>query len=219
MCKQVCSSVAGVNGLCVNVHLPPVAQSPSHCPSSWYAPLTLPPSPPPPSKAGRPHWRSPGRTFSAPLFLTPSSFRPPPPSPPLRLVGPTGAPLIARQLMGLRLSAVWALMVAFDRPIPAGFEGVAECVGGGGGHSLQEGPTDWRCQINAKAPPLAAYIGTLMEGSLAPGCRPLPRCSSHLLPLLPLAGAFIEGSPVLSWAANNTAKMGLTHQPDGISCW
>jgi len=44
--------------------------------------------------------------------------------PPLRLVGPTGAPLVARQLMGLRLSAVWALMVAFDRPVPAPFEGL-----------------------------------------------------------------------------------------------
>jgi hypothetical protein len=44
-----------------------------------------------------------------------------------RLVGPTGAPDVARQLMRLRLSAVWVLMVAFEGPVtvPGGMEG--EC--------------------------------------------------------------------------------------------
>ena len=39
-------------------------------------------------------------------------------------MGPTGAPLVARQLMRLTLSAAWVLMVAFDGPLPnVGFEG------------------------------------------------------------------------------------------------
>jgi hypothetical protein len=44
---------------------------------------------------------------------------------PCRLVGPTGAPLVAKQLMQLRLSAVWVLMVAFEGavPVPSGMEG------------------------------------------------------------------------------------------------
>lgn len=42
-----------------------------------------------------------------------------------RLVGPTGAPLVAKQLMGLRLSAVWVTMVAFAGSVPAPFEGAA----------------------------------------------------------------------------------------------
>ncbi|GLC50732.1 hypothetical protein PLESTB_000425900 [Pleodorina starrii] len=71
-----------------------------------------------------------------------------------RLVGPTGAPQVAEQLMRLRLNAVWALMVAFEGAVPVPFE-----------------------------------------------------------------GAFIRGSPVLSWAGNNTAKMGLRHTPDDIECW
>ncbi|WIA18940.1 hypothetical protein OEZ85_003609 [Tetradesmus obliquus] len=75
-----------------------------------------------------------------------------------RLVGPTGAPDVARQLMRLRLSAVWALMVAFESPVdvPGGME-----------------------------------------------------------------GAFVQGSPVLSWASNNSAKLGLVHpQPyEGLQCW
>jgi len=37
---------------------------------------------------------------------------------PPRLVGPTGAPDVARQLMRLRLSAVWVTMVAFESPVP-----------------------------------------------------------------------------------------------------
>jgi hypothetical protein len=61
-----------------------------------------------------------------------------------RLVGPTGAPRVAQQLMKLRLSAVWACMLA----LPAGL------------------------------PEMAA-----------------------------LEGAFVRGDPVLSWAANNTAKL------------
>ncbi|KXZ45236.1 hypothetical protein GPECTOR_57g526 [Gonium pectorale] len=71
-----------------------------------------------------------------------------------RLVGPTGAPLVAEQLMRLRLNAVWALMVAFDGPVPAPFE-----------------------------------------------------------------GAFVQGSPVLSWAGNNTAKLQLRHTPAAAECW
>ncbi|KAI8462978.1 MAG: hypothetical protein J3K34DRAFT_527354 [Monoraphidium minutum] len=72
-----------------------------------------------------------------------------------RLAAPTGAPLVARQLMRLKLSALWALMVAFPEPLPAPFE-----------------------------------------------------------------GAFIAGSPVLSWAANNTAKLGLEHPGHpGLQCW
>lgn len=65
-----------------------------------------------------------------------------------RLVGPTGAPRVAQQLMSLRLSAVWALMVVFEGPVPV------------------------------------------------PGN---------------MEGAFIKGSEVLSWAANNTAKLGVRH--------
>ncbi|GAX81511.1 hypothetical protein CEUSTIGMA_g8939.t1 [Chlamydomonas eustigma] len=71
-----------------------------------------------------------------------------------RLMGPTGAPLVAQQLMGLRLSATWALMVAFDSPLPVKFE-----------------------------------------------------------------GATVVGSNVLSWVANNTAKLDLKHAPSSISCW
>ncbi|KAF6245554.1 hypothetical protein COO60DRAFT_1278564 [Scenedesmus sp. NREL 46B-D3] len=75
-----------------------------------------------------------------------------------RLVGPTGAPGVARQLMRLRLSAVWALMVAF--------EGAVAVPGG-------------------------------------------------------MQGAFVQGSSVLSWAANNSAKLGLQHpEPHAqLQCW
>ncbi|KAF5828131.1 hypothetical protein DUNSADRAFT_18171 [Dunaliella salina] len=69
-----------------------------------------------------------------------------------RLVGPTGAPLVAKQLMGLRLSAIWAVMVAFKHPVNASFE-----------------------------------------------------------------GAFIRGNDMLSWAGNNTKKMGL--QQGSVECW
>jgi hypothetical protein len=61
-----------------------------------------------------------------------------------RLVGPTGAPKVARQLMQLRLSAVWACMLA----LPSGL------------------------------PEMAA-----------------------------LEGAFVRDDPVLSWVANNSAKL------------
>lgn len=42
-----------------------------------------------------------------------------------RLVGPTGSLDVARQLMRLRLSAVWVTMVAFEAPVPVpgGMEG------------------------------------------------------------------------------------------------
>lgn len=42
-----------------------------------------------------------------------------------RLVGPTGSPDVARQLMRLRLSAVWVTMVAFEGQVqvPGGMEG------------------------------------------------------------------------------------------------
>jgi hypothetical protein len=42
--------------------------------------------------------------------------------------GPThsGAPKVAEQLMALRLSAVWALMVAFEDPLPVPFEGASQ---------------------------------------------------------------------------------------------
>lgn len=47
---------------------------------------------------------------------------------PCRLVGPTGAPDVARQLMRLRLSAVWVLMVAFEAPVltPQDMEGMRQ---------------------------------------------------------------------------------------------
>lgn len=47
-----------------------------------------------------------------------------------RLVGPTGAPLVAKQLMALRLSAVWAVSVAFEQPVPVpdGMEGAEGAV-------------------------------------------------------------------------------------------
>lgn len=75
-----------------------------------------------------------------------------------RLVGPTGAPDVARQLMRLRLSAVWVTMVAFEAPVP---------VPGG------------------------------------------------------MEGAFVQGSPVLSWVGNNTAKLQLQHggQYSSMQCW
>jgi hypothetical protein len=48
-----------------------------------------------------------------------------------RLVGPTGAPDVARQLMRLRLSAVWVTMVAFEGrvPVPHNMEGKQEDFG------------------------------------------------------------------------------------------
>lgn len=72
-----------------------------------------------------------------------------------RLVGDIGAPFVARQLMSLRLSAVWVMMVAFPQPLPTSIE-----------------------------------------------------------------GAFVEGDPVLSWVANNTAKLGLSHPGwPHLQCW
>ncbi|KAJ9527524.1 hypothetical protein QJQ45_025751 [Haematococcus lacustris] len=71
-----------------------------------------------------------------------------------RLVGPAGAPRVARQLMSLRLNAVWVLLVAFRQPLDPGFE-----------------------------------------------------------------GAFIQGCPLLSWAASNTRKLELRHTPPGLDCW
>lgn len=55
-----------------------------------------------------------------------------------RLAAPAGAPAVARQLMRLRLSAVWALMVAFDGPVPApgGFEGALRGAGDRGRGAL-----------------------------------------------------------------------------------
>lgn len=75
-----------------------------------------------------------------------------------RLVGSTGAPLVAQQLMRLRLSAVWAVMVAF-------------------------------------------------KGSVQPPGG--------------LEGAFVRGSTVLSWAANNSAKLQQSAHadPHGLQCW
>eukprot|EP00798_Chlamydomonas_sp_ICE-L_P002716 gene2716-12589_t len=71
-----------------------------------------------------------------------------------RLVGPVGAPHVATQLMKLKLSAVWVMMVAFQKPLAVGFE-----------------------------------------------------------------GAFIKNSGVLSWAGNNTLKMGLKYSQPGVECW
>eukprot|EP00879_Flechtneria_rotunda_P022075 GHRR01023291.1.p1 GENE.GHRR01023291.1~~GHRR01023291.1.p1 ORF type:complete len:455 (+),score=135.96 GHRR01023291.1:291-1655(+) len=75
-----------------------------------------------------------------------------------RLVGPSGAPAIAKQLMKLRLSAVWVTMVAFEQPV---------------------------------------RVPARMEG------------------------AFIQGSHVLSWAGNNTAKLQLLHPApySQLQCW
>ncbi len=61
-----------------------------------------------------------------------------------RLVGPTGAPLVAQQLMKLRLSAVWTVMLALPQGLPS----------------------------------MSAF-----------------------------EGAFVQDDPMLSWAANNTAKL------------
>lgn len=77
-----------------------------------------------------------------------------------RLSAPMGVPAMHSQLKRLRLSANWALMVAFAAPLP---------VPGG------------------------------------------------------MEGAFVRGSDVLSWAANNTAKMGLAGSGggggSGPECW
>jgi hypothetical protein len=43
-------------------------------------------------------------------------------------------------------------------------------------------------------------------------------CSLLALPLCVCAGAFIKGSPVLSWAASNTRKMKLEHTPGSLDC-
>lgn len=72
-------------------------------------------------------------------------------------MAPAGSPLVTKQLMGLRLSAVWAMMVAFRAPV-----------------------------------------------NMPDACRGLE-------------GAFIDGSRVLSWAGNNSAKMGLPHGL--LQCW
>jgi len=151
-----------------------------------------------------------------------------------RLVGPTGAPLVAKQLMRLRLSAVWVAMVAFDRPLP-----VPDAMEGG--KQLLPAP-----QRHRRAQPPQAQAGaTIVDGSPPP---PLPpgfcahshptRCHAlqqhpHRAPRLrpparslwrpptpPAAGAFISGGGPLSWAANNSAKMGLEHPGvPGLECW
>ncbi|XP_024544952.1 uncharacterized protein LOC9644667 [Selaginella moellendorffii] len=40
-----------------------------------------------------------------------------------RLLGPSGAPLVAKQMKRLELSSVWALLAAFDEPLPAPADG------------------------------------------------------------------------------------------------
>jgi predicted NAD/FAD-dependent oxidoreductase len=51
-----------------------------------------------------------------------------------RLAAPMGSPLVARQLMRLRLSAAWVAMLAFERPLgPLGLSFEGAFVGGGGG--------------------------------------------------------------------------------------
>lgn len=59
----------------------------------------------------------------------------------IRLVSPAGTPLVAKQLMSLRLSAIWSLMVAFDRPLGCTFEG-----GGDGRGARVSGSRDCRVQ-------------------------------------------------------------------------
>lgn len=74
-----------------------------------------------------------------------------------------GAPAVHAQLKRLKLSANWALLVAFAAPVP-----------------VPRGPSS----------------GLGMEG------------------------AFIQGSPVLTWAGNNTRKLRLdSGGGGGIECW
>jgi predicted NAD/FAD-dependent oxidoreductase len=40
-----------------------------------------------------------------------------------RLLSPAGAPLLAQQMSRMKLSSIWALMVAWDSPLPVDFEG------------------------------------------------------------------------------------------------
>lgn len=39
------------------------------------------------------------------------------------------------------------------------------------------------------------------------------------LPFHVHAGAFVSGNDVLTWAGNNTAKLGLNGGPAGVECW
>jgi hypothetical protein len=50
---------------------------------------------------------------------------------------------------------------------------------------------------------------------------PPPLCQQRITLLCQSAGAFVQGSSVLSWAANNTAKLGLQHPAPypQMQCW
>lgn len=128
-----------------------------------------------------------------------------------RLAAPSGAPAVARQLMRLKLNSIWALAVAFEAPVDAPFEGARVCVQQGAGHR-------WLLLFSPTAP-AAAETSACSQKLLF-----IPHRGRQLHPTLSLAqtktGAFVTGSPVLGWAANNTAKLGLTHPGfEGMQCW
>jgi hypothetical protein len=122
-----------------------------------------------------------------------------------RLAAPAGAPAVARQLMRLRLNAVWALMVAFESPVaaPGGFEG-----GRGGWYYRYINPRGLQgaasCTLQERVPHTSTRLNALVT----------PHPPTHT------PGAFISGSPTLSWASNNTAKLGVDHPGfPGLQCW
>eukprot|EP00983_Pelagomonas_calceolata_P031289 982547-Pelagomonas_calceolata.AAC.2 len=96
--------------------------------------------------------------------------------------------------MGLRLSAIWAVMVAFKQPVNAGFEGKLNASGS------RSTCNNWE----SSKPPVEGKKRedcTSKKAAAADQPLELPVCNS--------AGAFIQGNEVLSWAGNNTKKMGL----------
>lgn len=86
-------------------------------------------------------------------------------------------------MAAMKLNSVWCLMVAFAEPVGAAFEA--------------------RRRFGWAPPlPLSFYLLNASVKLADARDRPLP-CSTLATPQ---QGAFVEGCPVLSWAANNTAK-------------
>lgn len=121
-----------------------------------------------------------------------------------RLLRPSGAPLVDAQMAVMRLNSVWCLMAAFAKPLGAQFE--------------------------ARRPPQPPLLCTRPREMPRRKSDADPAASAaadtRALPSTPPQGAFIEGDPVLSWAANNTAKLGSGGAPAGpgaaaaaYECW
>ena len=110
--------------------------------------------------------------------------------------------------MRLKLNSIWALAVAFEGlvPAPGGFEGA------------RRGVAVQALAVSAAralpAPPPRPRIGT----RTCTHTHTHAHAHTHHVPP-PTPGAFITGSPVLSWAANNTAKLNLDHGGRPLQCW